>query len=184
MSLYSNFIDIPTLKQTYGLPSAWVHRLGTPRQRGKVRGFPRSHVENYLENHWDEYQGLLLNRAARSRAENIRRNQEIGQLISWVEMVAIEIRLRELPDSLEALEQAAERSFWQTCATNGDEKIFKMSLNALISHVRHCHTNYDALLKELEAHPGAHFLGYLTLKTRVNQAVLSVLHERYESLGR
>jgi hypothetical protein len=141
-------------------------------------------VENYLENHWDEYQGLLLNRAARSRDENIRRNQEIGQLISWVETVAIEIRLHELPDSLEALEQAAESSFWQTCAANGEEKIFKMSLNALISHVRHCHTNYDALLKELEAHPGVHFLGYLTLKTRVNQAVISVFHERYESLGR
>lgn len=64
-------------------------------------------------------------------------------------MVAIEIRLHELPDTLKALEQAAERSFWQTCATNGDEKIFKMSLNALISHVRHGHTNYDALFPEM-----------------------------------
>jgi hypothetical protein len=184
MSDYNDFIDIPTLKQTYGLPSAWVHRLGTPKQRRKVHGFPRSHVENYLEHHREEYQQLLLQRAARSRAENIRCNQEIGQLISWVETVAIEIRLHELPDTLEALEQAAERSFWQIYATNGDEKIFKMSLNALISHVRHCHTNYDAILKELQTHPGVHFLGYLILKTRVNQAVLSVFHERYESLGR
>lgn len=175
----NDFIDIPTLKQTYGLTSAWVHRLGTPKQLGKARGFPRAQVEDYLEQHRDEYQQLLLNRAARSREENIRRNQEIGRLIHWVETVAIEIRLHELPGTLAALEQAAESSFWQTCL-NGNGTVFKLTLNALVSHVRHCHTNYDVLLKELEAHPGMHFLGYLTLKTRVNQAVLAVLQERYE----
>lgn len=177
---HNDFIDIPTLKQIYGLTSTWVHRLGTPKQLGKARGFPRAQVEDYLEQHRDEYQQLLLSRAARSREENIRRNQEIGRLISWVEMVAIEIRLHELPSTLEVLEQAAESSFWQTCPSNGNGAIFKMTLKALVSHVRHCHTNYDALLKELEAHPGMHFLGYLTLKTRVNQAVLAVLQERYE----
>lgn len=168
-----DYISIPNIKHIYGFTSAWIRRLGRPRKLGhsNAYGFPRAKVESYIETHQAEYLCMLLGRAKQSKEVNDAHNQAAQELIAWARTV--EITITEFPETIETLKARTQESF----LTYSSEE-FRMSLKAIICHLRHQHTNYHALLQQLERKPAA-IIAYLIIKGRANRLLKDRLASRY-----
>jgi hypothetical protein len=74
---------------------------------------------------------------------------------------------------MEALKAQTQESFLVYSSEQ-----FQPSLKAIICHLRHRHTNYHVLLKQLERKPAA-IIAYLIIKGRANRLLKDRLSSRY-----
>jgi len=179
------YIYKTTIKTTYGLTDAWIKRLGSPdkevpnpyyRSRRSYL-YLRQRVEDFIDDHREEYDKLIAGRAERSRRANEVMSRRIRELVDWAETVQIEIG--HLPERLGQLKKATvSRHELFEMMRGRDWSEFILSLRAIVAYVRHNMSNYETLLGQCKSQPGTH-LAYCIIRNRIDQLIEQRLRDRY-----
>ena len=155
-------------------------------------------IEEFLATHRAEYEAWLPQHAQRSAAAKAGVRTKQRKLVEFVQQKPLEF-FEDLPPTLGELDKVAAESLYEDRLSRMPYWVWdrdpegaydrasgavawarrhKSQWQRAVDHVRHCATNYEEILKEIEGKVGVG-KAYVTLKGRLNAEIDRCLREQY-----
>jgi hypothetical protein len=172
------YIHENTLIEMYGFDNFWMEKVKKPDKIiNDTKLYHRDKVISLIRTYMEKFQKLqIVDPPPKNATARLRQNT-----INYARK-AVARKQEKIPETKKALIELTESQCWIHNNINGKNDDFYLSDTAIIAYIRHYHTNYDGLLKQLKEHSfgNDHIggkVGYEIIKDKCNYLAEKTLRD-------